>query len=165
VRSRLLLALLVPALLLTGIWLGGHPDTLPGPIRDGLVGDEDARLVQEALDEVGERYYRKIGDEELVDRSIAGLVKSLDDPFSAYFTPQQYEKFRQVQNSQFSGVGMTVSQHPRGLRVVETFEGSPARRAGIRRGAGAGGSPSRPGRGRSRRTARGARRRAARPAS
>ena len=32
-----LLVLLLPVLLVVGIWLGGHPQDLPGPERDTLV--------------------------------------------------------------------------------------------------------------------------------
>ena len=132
-RLRLLLILLlVPGLLAGGIFLGGHPDLLPGPVRDGLVGDESAQVVREAIDTVEDSYYRRLGEDELADRAIAGLVASLDDPFSAYFDPKEYARFQQVQNSEFQGVGLTVNQHPRGLRVVEVFDESPAQRAGIR---------------------------------
>jgi hypothetical protein len=31
------LVLLLPVLLVAGIWLGGHPETLPEPVRDLLV--------------------------------------------------------------------------------------------------------------------------------
>jgi carboxyl-terminal processing protease len=34
-----LLLLLLPVLLIAGIWLGGHPGNLPGFLRDPLVGD------------------------------------------------------------------------------------------------------------------------------
>ena len=129
---RLLLLLLVPALLAGGIYLGGHPDTLPSFVRDGLVGDQETRVVREAIDTVQDSYYRRLGEEELADRAIAGLVDSLDDPFSAYFDPKEYARFQQVQNSEFQGVGLTVNEHPRGLRVVEVFDDSPAKRAGIR---------------------------------
>jgi carboxyl-terminal processing protease len=134
-RLRLLLILLlVPGLVAGGIYLGGHPDTLPDPIRDGLVGDGEVQVVREAIDTVGDSYYRRLGEEELADRAIAGLVASLDDPFSTYFTPDEYARFQQVQNSEFQGVGLTVNEHPRGLRVVEVFDESPAKRAGIEPG-------------------------------
>ncbi|WP_205699147.1 S41 family peptidase [Conexibacter sp. SYSU D00693] len=134
-RPRFLLAILmVPALLAAGIFLGGHPDALPGFVRDGLVGDKDTRVVKEAIDTVAERYYRGLGDEELADRAIAGMVESLDDPFSSYFDPKEYARFEQAQSSEFSGVGLTVSEDPGGLRVVDVFDDSPAKRAGIASG-------------------------------
>ena len=33
-----------------GIYLGGHPSSLPGPVRDALVQDSDGRVYDEAID-------------------------------------------------------------------------------------------------------------------
>jgi carboxyl-terminal processing protease len=122
------------ALLAAGIYLGGHPRALPGPVADVLVGDKQARVVSEALDEVQQRYYRPIPRAELADDAIGGLVGSLHDRFSQYFTPKAYAQFQQSQSSEFTGVGITVADDPRGLRVVEVFDNSPAAGAKLRRG-------------------------------
>jgi carboxyl-terminal processing protease len=126
-----LLALLT---LLAGIWLGAHPSALPGFARDTLVGDEDTRVVREAIERVHEHYYREVPKDELANDAITGMVRRLGDRFSHYFDPTAYRRFRQAQNSEYAGVGVTVGPDPRGLRVLEVFAGSPARRARIERG-------------------------------
>jgi len=119
-------------LLVVGIWVGGrHSSWLPGPVRSALVGDEDTAVVQEAIEDVADAYYRKIPRDQLANHAIDGVVRGLDDRFSAYFDPQDYRRFKQSQNSEFSGVGVQVSQHPRGLRVEVVYDDSPAKRAGI----------------------------------
>lgn len=137
-RRRLPVALLAAvglALLLAGVWLGArHPEWLPGPVRSALVGDESERVVAEAIDDVHDRYYREIPKDELADDAIAGVVSRLHDRFSSYLTPEEYRRFQQVQNSQFSGIGVQVTEHPQGLRVEAVYDRSPARRAGIREG-------------------------------
>ena len=70
----------------------------------------------------------------LRDASLRGMVRSLNSRFSHYFTPRENELFRQATSGEFSGVGMTVVEHPRGLRVAGVFDDSPAKRAGIRPG-------------------------------
>ena len=125
---------LVIVLLVAGIYLGGHPDGLPDPVRDALVGDQDTRVVREAIDDVHDRYYRSVSRDKLADRAIDGVVNSLGDRFSSYFSPSEYRRFQEVQNAEFSGVGISVSEHPRGLRVADVFDRSPADRAGIRAG-------------------------------
>jgi carboxyl-terminal processing protease len=135
IRRPLAFAAALLAVLCLGIFVGGrHPDALPGPVRDALVGDQDTRVVQEAIDDVRSDYYRKVPRGKLADEAIRGMVKSLDDRFSTYFDPTEYRRFQDVQNSEFSGVGITVTQDPRGLRVSQVFPGSPARKAGVRRG-------------------------------
>ena len=126
---------LVVVILLLGMWVGGrHSDWLPGPVRDALVGDSDTRVVQEAIDRVHDTYYRQIPKSALADDAIAGVVAKLGDRFSNYFDPAQYKRFKDAQNSEFSGVGLQVSRHPKGLRVDAVYDGSPAKRAGLRQG-------------------------------
>jgi carboxyl-terminal processing protease len=126
---------LVVALLVLGTWVGGrHSSWLPGPVRDALVGDRDTAVVQEAIDRVHDTYYRQIPKSVLANDAIAGVIAKLDDRFSNYFDPKEYKKFKQSQNSEFSGVGLQVAQDPRGLRVEVVYDGSPAKRAGIERG-------------------------------
>jgi carboxyl-terminal processing protease len=135
-RRPLILALVLlgPALLVLGIWLGGHPRWLPDPVADALLGDQGARTVAEALDEIDRKYYREVGDAALADAAIAGAVTKLDDRFSAYFTPKEYADFQDATNSRFSGVGLAVRGVGRGLRVQTVYDDSPAQRAGIRVG-------------------------------
>jgi len=120
------------ALISLGVWLGArHPSALPGPLERALAGPPADRVVDEALDDVGSTYYRKIPRSQLRDDAIAGVVAKLQDRFSNYFTPAEYKRFKDQQESSFTGVGITVSSDPRGLRVQKVFDGSPAKRAGI----------------------------------
>jgi carboxyl-terminal processing protease len=129
-----LLAVLAPLLLVLGIWLGGHPERLPGFARDTLVGDSEGALYDEALDTIADNYYREVDKDKLFDKGMAAGVKSLDDRFSAYFDPKQYKEFEEATDGAFEGVGMNVAEVERGLRVLTVFEGSPAERGGIRTG-------------------------------
>jgi carboxyl-terminal processing protease len=128
------LAVLAPLLLVLGIWLGGHPENLPGFARDALVGDSEGRLYDEALDTIAENYYREVDKDKLFDEGMAAGVESLDDRFSAYFDPDQYKAFEEATDGAFEGVGMNVAEVKRGLRVLSVFEGSPAERGGIEPG-------------------------------
>jgi carboxyl-terminal processing protease len=137
VRSRSplvpVLVVLLPIFLVAGIWLGGHPGSLPGPVRDVFV-DTDQRALDEGLGIIERDYYRHIGRRELVNRSLSGAVRSLGDRFSHYFDPKAYAAFQRTSSGQFSGVGIDVVPDRRGLRILDVFPGSPARRAGLVRG-------------------------------
>ena len=128
------LFVLVPVLLIAGIWLGGHPEFLPGPVRSVLVGDSDGRLYQEAINTIEDNYYRKVNRDQLVDKGLTAAVSSLDDRFSHYFDPKAYTAFQEATEGAFEGVGMNVEAVPRGLRVVSVFERSPAQRGGVKAG-------------------------------
>jgi carboxyl-terminal processing protease len=125
---------LLPVLLVAGIWLGSHPDNLPGFARDALVGDSQAQLYDEALDTIADNYYRPVDKDKLLDQGLEAGVKSLDDRFSAYFDPKAYKEFEEATDGTFEGVGMNVDRTSQGLRVVTVFDGSPAQRGGIHPG-------------------------------
>jgi carboxyl-terminal processing protease len=127
------LALLAPVLLVAGIWLGGHPQHLPGFARD-VLGDDETTLVAQALDLVGDDYVRKVPREDLANAAIKGVVSSLGDQFSNYFTPEEYQRYQEVSESRFSGVGLSVVGIEQGLRVTRVYDGSPARRGGLQPG-------------------------------
>jgi carboxyl-terminal processing protease len=129
-----MLAVLLPVVLITGIWLGGHPANLPGFVRDAFVGDSEGQLYDEALDTIADNYYREVDKDELVDKSLEAGVKSLDDRFSAYFDPKAYKEFEEATDGAFEGVGMNVAEVERGLRVLTVFDDSPAQAGGIRPG-------------------------------
>jgi carboxyl-terminal processing protease len=127
------LAVLAPVLLVVGIWLGGHPERLPGFARDVFV-DDDTAVVAQALDLVEDDYVRHVPKSKLANAAIKGVVSSLADQFSSYFTPEEYGRYLEVTDARFSGVGLSVIGVDEGLRVTRVYDGSPAKRAGVKPG-------------------------------
>jgi carboxyl-terminal processing protease len=119
--------------LVAGLWLGGHPKDLPGPVRDAFV-QEDRALRAELIDSIEGNFYKPVDEKKLDDASLKGIVESLDDPYSHYLTPNEARQFDEDVSGHFEGVGMNVEQDRRGLRVLRVFDRSPAKGAGIRRG-------------------------------
>src|SRR3954449_950999 len=123
-------ALLAGAL---GLWFGGHPENLPKPLRNAFVSDDRA-LRAEVMNTIEDSYYRKVKQSKLQDASLKGMVRSLHDPYSHYFNSKEAAQFRQRIAGSFEGVGMNVRPVKRGLQVLTVFDGTPAKRAGIRAG-------------------------------
>ena len=116
-----------------GIYLGGHPSTLPGPVRDSFV-EEDRALRAEIVDTIEDNFYKEVDESKLDDAALKGIVDSLDDSYSHYLTPKEAKDFQETVSGQFEGVGMSVEKDTRGLRVLNVFEGSPAADAGMSSG-------------------------------
>ena len=123
-------------LLVIGIWLGGHPSSLPGPVRDALVGDKEARSIQTVIDAIEDDYYRRCPRQRIVDDSVEGAVRGLNDRFSNYFDPKQYKRFEASTDARFSGVGISVeAEHAAcGAPVGRCSPARPRGRAGMRAG-------------------------------
>ena len=117
--------------LVIGIYLGGHPGSLPGPIRDTLV-DEDRAVRSEIVNTIEDNFYKPVDKSKLDDAALKGIVESLEDPYSHYLTPTEAKALRESISGEFEGVGMSVEKDARGLRVLNVFDGSPAKQAGIR---------------------------------
>jgi carboxyl-terminal processing protease len=75
------------------------------------------------------------GSEMLVYASISGMLRTLD-PHSSFFSPADFARVRERQEGRYYGIGIQIVQDPatREIQVTALFEGSPAYRAGIRRG-------------------------------
>jgi carboxyl-terminal processing protease len=119
--------------LLLGIFLGGHPELLPGGIRDAFV-EEDRALRAEIMDKIEDNFYKRVDEDQLDEASLKGIVDALDDPYSHYLTPDEAKSVRESISGEFEGVGMTVEEDRRGLRVLTVFDDSPAKDAGIAKG-------------------------------
>jgi len=133
-RGAVAFAVALVALLAAGLWLGGHPRSLPEPLRDVFVA-EPGRLTAEAAEAIEDDYYRPVGETELGNASLQGMVRELrrrhDDRFTEYFSPEALASFNEQIEGRFSGIGLTVVEVKRGLRVASVFPRSPAEQAGI----------------------------------
>ena len=132
-RNGGIAALCALVALVAGLWLGGHPESLPGPVRDAFV-QEDRAMRAEIVESIEDNFYKPVDKRKLDDASLKGIVESLDDPYSHYLTPKEARQFDEAVSGEFEGVGMNVEQDRRGLKVLRVFDGSPAQDAGIRRG-------------------------------
>ena len=68
--------------------------------------------------------------------SLDAILKAIDDPYTFYMTPEQYDAFDQSVNGQtVVGIGATVeTAYNGGYRVMSVLPDSPAQEAGIRPG-------------------------------
>ncbi len=97
--------------------------------------DDDQDPVEQAREVIQDTYYKEVEGDVLDQASIGGMVRELhrrfDDRFSHYFGPKDLEAFEAATSGEFSGVGLTVSEVRRGLRVASVIPDTPAERAGI----------------------------------
>jgi carboxyl-terminal processing protease len=118
-----------------GMWLGARTNVIDRA-EDFLGVDQSAS--DEAVGVIEDSYFKQIDTEQLDNASIRGMVSELrdrfDDRFSHYFDPEQLKAFNEVKTGTFSGVGLSVREVKRGLRVTNVFADTPAKRAGIEEG-------------------------------
>lgn len=80
-------------------------------------------------------YLKDVNENTLLEGAIAGMVDSLGDPYTVYFNSEQMKMFMEKSEGSYVGVGISVNMDKDGLlTVIEPFDDSPAKNAGIRQG-------------------------------
>jgi carboxyl-terminal processing protease len=131
--AALVLAAIV--VLAVGLWFGGHPSWLPGPLRSAFTSQSASdKLVNRVVDLLSKDYYRKINRSDLINKGLAAAVASLGDPYSHYYDPSDYHSFQNETDPQLSGIGVEPAARPGGLLVQEVINHSPAAKAGLTAG-------------------------------
>ena len=73
-------------------------------------------------------------DQDKVYGAIQGMVSSLGDPYTVFFSPNEDKIFQSEIAGNFEGVGMEVGIKDGRLAVVAPIKGSPADKAGVKSG-------------------------------
>jgi carboxyl-terminal processing protease len=109
-----------------------HTGKLPGvTLTDG---DNHAKLakVEQAYDLIQQRYVEKVGEEQLIEGAIQGMLSTLDDPYSVYMDKDTAKQFSDSLDSSFEGIGAEVSESDGKIIIVSPFKNSPAEKAGVK---------------------------------
>ncbi len=98
--------------------------------------DIDFSLFWEAYHKLQEKFVspEKFDVQKIIYGAISGMVKSLDDPYTVFFPPEETERFIEDVKGAFEGVGMEVGIRKGQLEVISPLEGTPAQKAGLRAG-------------------------------
>ncbi len=75
-----------------------------------------------------------IDQQKMIWGAIEGMVKSLDDPYSVFFPPQEAQLFESSVKGEFSGIGIEIGMRDKLLTVISPLKNTPADRAGLRAG-------------------------------
>ena len=87
----------------------------------------------EALSVISENYVDSVDYEKANEAAVQGMLWTLD-PHSSFFTPAEYRRLLQDQESRFTGIGVSILRHRDGVYVQTPIEGTPAAKAGLRFG-------------------------------
>lgn len=92
--------------------------------------DNKIKLLEGYID----KYYLEAVDKNaFADGIYKGLLASLKDPYSTYYTAKEYSALKEASTGKYVGIGATVSQDKDSgiISIVKPFVDSPAYQAGI----------------------------------
>lgn len=103
-----------------------------------LFGSKNTQLLQryarleEVRETLMEEYYQDVDEETLINGAINGMMASVGDAYTFYYTPEEMEKHRQETGEGYSGVGLLVQNNEDGfIEVLRVYDEGPADVAGI----------------------------------
>lgn len=104
-----------------------------GVIPDYLKKDVDFDLFWDVWNVVKQESYDKdIPDTQLFYGALSGIVASLGDPHSVFFTPENTNGFNEELDGKFEGIGAEIGIRNNILTVIAPLDDSPALKAGLR---------------------------------
>lgn len=99
-----------------------------------LKKDVDFKMFWDVWDLVLNKYVDKnsLNNSKLYYGSIAGIVSSLNDPYSVFFDPETSKQFNEDLSGEFSGIGAEVGVRNGQIAIVAPLPGTPAEKAGLK---------------------------------
>src|ERR671911_690858 len=125
------LAVLILSIGLSAL-LGGVFGRGAEALDDNTISEQQKAFVA-ALRAIETNYVEEVPSDRLVYSAIRGMLGTLD-PHSSFFDPKEYAQMRERQEGKYYGIGLSIQTIDGDVTVMTLFEGSPAYRAGIRRG-------------------------------
>jgi len=104
---------------------------------ESLVNDNTMDKLEVIEKAISEYYYQKdVSTEDMIDGMYQGVVASLGDPYSTYYTEEDLEDLMQQTEGIYYGIGAYVGMDAQtGMAYISgIFEGTPAEEAGLRDG-------------------------------
>lgn len=81
-------------------------------------------------------FMEEVDTEKLADGIYKGLLSGLNDPYSSYYTEEEYKELLEDSSGTYCGIGAVVMQNPETgvIYIVQSFEGGSAYEEGITTG-------------------------------
>ena len=81
-------------------------------------------------------FYQETDRTKMVEYAAKGLMTALDDPYSFYYTPEEYQEMWEDDEGNYTGIGVliTANYETQLCTISRVFKGSPAEEVGVQRG-------------------------------
>ena len=104
-------------------------------LQAGAYAADSSALLKEVRSLIRDSYYQDVDEKVFRQNTVEATMQALGDPYSEYFTKEEYQEFMEGTNGTYAGVGMEMKLETYGDQmlptVVSTFKDSPARTAGL----------------------------------
>ncbi len=136
--------LILAAIMVLSICTACDLQTVTDKIMTGTQAENESHVsvtdLEDKVDEIqeliDENFYFNTEETDIEEGIYKGILESLDDPYSVYYTKEEFEELQQETSGEYVGVGVQVSQDPETMIITVTrvFKDSPAEESGMLKG-------------------------------
>ena len=135
------LIITIAGLAVTTTWLSSNGFVLTTfELDEELTADVLSEPIQskiaELLSALSQYFYQDLDNSAMAEGLYKGLVDSLGDPYTTYYTVQEYEDYTSSISGIYYGIGAVLLQdiNTREITITRVYDGSPAQEAGLKAG-------------------------------
>ena len=129
-RSRAIAAaVLFVGLLSLGGWWSGRD--LTAATRQAPAPLGGARLFDQVVAAVTQKYVDSLDGSVIYDKAVAGLLRELKDPYTSYLAEDRLRRLNEQISGTYAGVGLQIDIRDGWPVVIEPIVGGPSERAGV----------------------------------
>ena len=111
---------------------GGATGLAAGSKSDSESYETRYRRLDEVYRYLMDRYYVEVDSDTLLQGAIDGMMASLGDPFTFYFTPEEMSSTNQSRSGNYVGIGVQVMRNEDNyIQVTRVFSNGSAKEAGL----------------------------------
>lgn len=101
--------------------------------NQGVITDRFVAKAKGIEDVVKRKYTGEIDEEAMEDSMYKGLMASLGDPYSFYYTPEEYKELHIETTGSYKGIGVVMQMRKDSgeIKIIRCYEGAPGERTGL----------------------------------
>lgn len=136
--------LLVVSLMAGGIWLGVRVGSSRHQVsvkredttKEAVLQKDVEKKSGAIADLIDQYYYEDIDQDALIEGMYAGMVSGLGDPYSSYYTAEEYASLMEGTSGTYYGIGAVLTQNinTKIVTILHVYPGTPAEEAGVKDG-------------------------------
>lgn len=106
------------------------------PTQQAISDDQVKRKAGEIADLLDQYYYEDIDEDKLIQSMYAGIADGVGDPYTCYYTKEEYASMNETTSGTYYGIGAVLTQDVKTnvVTILHVYGGSPAEEAGVRDG-------------------------------
>lgn len=134
-----LVSSLVLVIIVLSLQMWAFPSSGAGSSGSSMEADTETAILKKVgklEDYIKDYYLEEYKESDFAEGIYKGVVNSLGDPYSTYYTSEEYQRLIETTSGKYCGIGATVSQDYKTgiITIVEPFENSPAAKGGLKPG-------------------------------